>query len=355
MNDTLAVVSQSGPTVTFFDAGTYERLGILELPSEPHELCFDAARRLLYCTITYRSGYYHANSGRAHELAVIDPDTRRLIDVVDLSPDHAPHGLALDAAHDLLYVSVEERAGEGAGAGAGGRGPHVPGGVVVLDLVTRKPVRRIPVLAPGPHWFAITPDGRYGYSANKEAPYVTVVDLESGEMLERIEVPGSEGIAVSPDGRQVYVAAPKGDFGAGPVKDAGVRVIDTETGRIIRTLRTEGAVFPVHATADGLVLAGELRMSAPTGSALGTQLGGMLHVYVPGGDKELGRVPTGAFPLTITSSPDGAFGYVANVSSSTVTVVDLARLRVVTTLEVARAGEPGAHGLAYIPARIPAE
>lgn len=345
MNDTLAVVSQSGPTVTFFDAVTYERLDTLEVPSEPHELCFDAARRLLYCAITYRSGYYQANSGRAHELAVIDADTRSLVEVVDLAPDHAPHGLALDAERDLLYVSVEEN------------GPSVPGGVVVVDLTTRKPVRRIPLMAPGPHWFTVTPDGRYGYASNKEAPFVSVVDLESGELIDRIEVPGSEGIAASPDGRYVYVAGPKAGFATGQVNDAGVRVVDTESRRVVRTLHTEDQVVPVHVTKDGLVLVGSLRMGpgGPEGSALGAQLGGGLHVYGPGGAEELGRVDTGAFPLTITSSPDGAFGYVACVMSSTVTVVDLARMRAVATLEVERAGEPGAHGLAYIPAGVSAQ
>ncbi|MEU5436114.1 hypothetical protein AB0G73_22435 [Streptomyces sp. NPDC020719] len=61
----------------------------------------------------------------------------------------------------------------------------------------------------------------------------------------------------------------------------------------------------------------------------------------------------GAFPLTITSSPDGRLAYVSGVLSSTVTVVDLAALEVVRTLTVERAGEPGAHGLAYLPGRGP--
>ncbi|MFB9388026.1 YncE family protein [Streptomyces coeruleoprunus] len=330
----LAVVSQSGPTVTFFDAVTYEPLDVLDVPSEPHELCFDPRRRLLYCTITYRSGYYHAHTGRARELVVIDPDARRVLDVIDLAPEQAPHGVLLDPVRDLVWVSVE---GE-------------PGALVAVDPETRKTVRRVPVGAPGPHWFAITPDGRRAYAANKEAPFVSVVDLETGGAAGRIEVPGSEGIAVSPDGRYVYVAAPKGDFGSAEVRDAGVRVIDTDSGRVVRTLATEGYVFPVHVTTAGLVLAGELRFSAG-GSALGAQVPGVLHLYEPGGTRERGRVPVGAFPLTITSSPDGRYAYVSAVSSSTVTVVDLAAPEVVTTLEVARAGEPGAHGLAYIPAR----
>ncbi|MCP9946891.1 hypothetical protein LUX12_22105 [Streptomyces somaliensis] len=119
--DQLAVVSQSGPTVTFFDAVTHEPLEVLQVPGEPHELCFDPRRRLLHCTVTYRSGYYHAHTGRARELVVIDPDAHRVVEVLDLSPDEAPHGVLTDPVRDLLWVSVE-----GGPGGAGRRGPGDP-------------------------------------------------------------------------------------------------------------------------------------------------------------------------------------------------------------------------------------
>ncbi|MEU1814693.1 YncE family protein [Streptomyces roseifaciens] len=335
--DVLAVVSQSGPTVTFFDAGTYEQLDVVEVPSQPHELCFDPDRRLLYCATTYVDGYYHAHRGRARQIAVIDADARKVVDTVGLGPDHAPHGFALDRERSRLYVSVEATDTE-------------PGGVVILDADTRRRIGRIPVMADGPHWFAISPDGRRGWSTNKEASFVSVVDLEKDEFAGRVAVPGSEGLDVSPDGRYVYVAAPKGDFLPTPAARPGVRVIDAATGEVRRVLPTEGLVFPVHTTVTGAVLAGELRMGGGEGGALGAQQDGVLTVFAPDGFEVVGQVPVGRFPLTITSSPDGKVGYVANVMSSTVTVVDLERMDVITTLEVGRKGEAGAHGLAYVPA-----
>ncbi|MFF8289680.1 YncE family protein [Streptomyces sp. NPDC016309] len=339
-NDVLAVVSQSGPTVTFFDTLTYDRLGEVAVPAEPHELCFDTARRRLYCTITYRSGYYHANSGPAREIVVIDPDERRVTGVVGLAPEWAPHGIALDPAGALLWVSVEAHGDE-------------EGALVALDADTLRPVRRVAVGAPGPHWFTLTPDGSHAYTANKEAPFVSVVDVRRGTLAGRVDMPGgTEGITVSGDGRHVYAASPKGSLDGVPVRDAGVRVIDTATGEVVRTLPTDGVVFPVHMTSTGLLLAGELRMapggSEPGGAALGAQAPGVLHVHGDAGRHA--RIPVGAFPLTITSSPDGRYAYVSAVVSSTVTVVDLVSESVVTTLTVARTGEPGAHGLAYVPA-----
>ncbi|WP_431236042.1 YncE family protein (plasmid) [Mycolicibacterium psychrotolerans] len=338
--DLLAVVSQSGPTVTFFDAATDAVVDTLDLLAEPHELCFDPTQRLLWCTSTYFGGYYHANDGRRTQLTVIDPDTRDIVEVVDLAPEHGPHGLALDATRNRLYVSVE---------GSDDR----PGGVVVVDTLTRKPLGRIDTGAPGPHWFVIDPAGAHGYASNKEAPIVSIVDLAAGTLVGAVEVPGSEGLAVSADGREVYVAAPYGSFTAGRSGQRplpGIRVIDTASRSIVDVLPTENVVFPVHLTSTGVLLTGELRMEADSSSALGRQAPGRLNAFSTATRTRLAQVElTGRFPLTITSSPDGRLGYIAAVSSSTVDIVDTESWRVLASLDIDKRGEPGAHGLAYIP------
>lgn len=345
--DQLAVVSQSGPTVTLFDAVDRSVRTVLTLPAEPHELLFDAEHRMLFCTSTYHAGYYDANEGRNHLLTVIDPDAGRIVEVLDLSPEHGPHGLALDPVRRLLYVSVEA-------------GPAGPGGVVVLETETRRVVRRIDTLAPGPHWFAIGQDGVLGYATNKEAPYVTVVELATGVLVDKIAVPGSEGISISPDGSTVAVAAPKAAHAGEPGKEPGVRLIDTRTGTIVATLPTERAVIPVHWTSNGLLLAGEL---GPDGVvfAQSDQSDGRLVVWAwpslidtaPASVEPVGSVSVGSCPITITSSPDGDRAYLSGIFSSTVSVVDLTvptTPTVLETLTLPRADKAGAHGLAYIPA-----
>ena len=335
--DQLAVVSQGASTVTLLDAVDHGVRTVLTVPAQPHELLFDAEQRLLYCTNTYHDGYYDANAGRNHQLTVIDPDAGRIVEVLDLSPEHGPHGLALDPARRLLYVSVE--------AGSAG-----PGGVVVLDTTTRRVLRRIDTLAPGPHWFAIS--GELGYATNKEASYITVVELATGALVDKIAVPGSEGIAVSPDGSTIAVAAPKAGT---PDATPGVRLISTGTGEIVRTLPTERFVIPVHWTSTGLLLAGEL---GPNGVAFdpAPEPDGRLTVWAgpsPTTVEPVGSAPAGAGPLTLTSSPTGDRAYLAGIFDSTVTVVDLAvptRPAVLDTIVIPRAGIAGAHGLAYVPA-----
>ncbi|MFJ9468540.1 YncE family protein [Streptomyces caniferus] len=336
--DVLAVVSQSGPTVSFFDAATDRQLGTVEVLAEPHELCFDPTQRLLWCTTAYHSGYYHANSGRRTELTVIDPDTRRIVEVVDLAPEHGPHGLALDTARRRLYVSVEGSADR-------------PGGVVVIDTATRRPLGRIDTDAPGPHWFAIDPAGRTGYATNKEAPFVSVVDLERGVLTAKAEVPGSEGLAVSADGTHVFVASPyAGSFSAAEERPpTGIRVIDARTASVVDTLPTEDIILPVHLTSTGKLLAGEVRTAPDPASRLGRHAPGRLTVFSADTRKQLGAVEVGHCPLTITSSPDGRIAYVSCVASSTVDIVDLETLEGLARLDIAKRGEPGAHGLAYVP------
>ncbi|MFF2302483.1 YncE family protein [Streptomyces sp. NPDC058128] len=301
-------------------------------------MCFDAEHRLLWCTLTYHSGYYHANGGRRTDLAVIDPDTRRIVEIVDIGPEHGPHGLALDPTRGRIYVSVE---------GAADR----PGGVVVIDAATRRPVGRIDTDAPGPHWFAVDPAGRTGYATNKEAPFVSVVDLERGVLTAKVAVPGSEGLAVSADGAQVFVAGPYGDFS--PAAEArpatGIRVIDTRTASVVDTLPTEDLVLPVHLTSTGKLLAGEVRMAPDPGSRLGRHAPGRLTVFAVDTRKLVGALDVGLFPLTITSSPDGRLAYVACAVSSTVDVIDLETLDPLARLDIAKLGEAGAHGLAYLP------
>ncbi|MFF2807961.1 YncE family protein [Streptomyces sp. NPDC058000] len=337
--DVLAVVSQSGPTVSFFDAASDRHLGTTEVLAEPHELCFDPTQRLLWCTTTYHSGYYHANSGRRTELTVIDPDTRRIVEVIDLAPEHGPHGLALDPARRRLYVSVEGSADRS-------------GGVVVIDTETRRPLGRIDTDAPGPHWFAIDPTGRTGYATNKEAPFVSIVDLERETLTAKVEVPGSEGLAVSADGTHAFVASPYGGsfFATTEERPAtGIQVIDARTASVVDTLPTEDVVLPVHLTSTGKLLVGEVRVEPDPVSRLGRHVPGRLTVFSADTRQRLGAFEVGLCPLTVTSSPDGRIAYVACVASSTVDIVDLETLRALARLDIAKLGEPGAHGLAYIP------
>ncbi|SKU26975.1 Putative surface layer protein [Mycobacteroides abscessus subsp. abscessus] len=127
-------------------------------------------------------------------------------------------------------------------------------------------------------------------------------------------------------------------------------MIDTRQAQVTAVLKTENVVFPVCLTSTGTLLAGELRMSPDPSSTLGRHEPGVLRAFSTTTRELVASVELkGKFPLTMTASPDGRLGYVAGITSSEVDIVDLETWAVLNTLDIAKRGEAGAHGLAYIP------
>ncbi|WP_146166741.1 YncE family protein [Streptosporangium nondiastaticum] len=347
MNDVLAVIGQNTHRLHFLDAAGHREIAAVELPPKPHEVLYDADRQVLYCVSTYRSGFYGHHGPRAHELVIVDARTHHVIDTVDVSPEHAPHGLALDSARGLLYVSVEA-------------GPVGEGGVLVVDVDRRAVVERIGTRAPGPHWFAVTPDGTKGYATNKEAPFISVVDLKARRLTGTIPVGGSEGVAVTPDGRYVVAATPMLALRGAPAAPPCLSVFDTATDTLQHTIPLPGPAVPVHITSDGTLLVGEVRFVPAQGDAGAPRfLPGRVHIFAAGTFEPLGSVDAGPMPLTIGSSPDAAVAYVSNGGGSTVTTISLADGKATGEIAIGSEGDgdsdngsgSGPHGFAYVPAR----
>ncbi|MGW5445127.1 YncE family protein [Streptomyces asiaticus] len=328
----LAVVTSSGEAIRFFDGLNYEPLGALPVAAQPHEIAVDHTAELLYVSHTYRSGVYTDPGEKAHEISIVDPFRRELVDVIPLAPEEAPHGLALDTGRGLLYVTVEA-------------GPVGDGAVVVLETATRRPVGRIEVGAHRPHWFAITPDGRKGYATNKADPFVSVLDLARGELAGRIPAPyGTEEVAVSPDGVHAYAAGTALHYDGGPAgrPPATLMVIDTGSDEVIHRVPLNAPGCPVHVAADGRVLVGLVATDTA-----GKSVAGQLSVHGPGGLEHHFDALIGKVPITIRTTPDGARAFVANLYSGTLHVIDLNTGTVERTLDI-DPGDQGAHGIAYL-------
>ncbi|MCJ1449155.1 MAG: hypothetical protein MMC23_009674 [Stictis urceolatum] len=332
MQGTLAVVSQSGQTLSFFDLASGERTAHLtNLAGEPHELAHDKRRNLLYLSHTYRHGHFWEHGDYSHEISIINCATKS-IEIIDINA-LGPHGLFIDEAKDTLWASVEElEAGKS-------------GGLISIDLSTRQVTARIET-GSKPHWFAMTPDGRKAYTCNKTQPYISVVDIRTGS-LRKIVVPSHEEPSMSADGKFVFFPTPGTSFG-GPPPDPCIKVIDTATDEIVNSIPLDLGALSVYVTARGLMV-GKYK---PWGK--GPTLPGKVAFY----DQDLtlvGEAPLDSVPLTMRSTPDGNIGFVANILSGRVTVVDLITMNVIQTLDVDtqrdpnKKGHQGAHGMAFIP------
>lgn len=350
--DVLMVASQFGCTLDFFDATTLEKLHTVpDLVAQPHEMAYDAGRRLAYLAHTYRAGAYGEGKPKAHEISVIDADARAVVDVIDTSPYEAPHDVEFDAAADLIYAGVE----------SGGAG----NGIVVIDAGTREIVGTVGLRARNAHWMTLTPDGAKAYVAHKEAPVLSVADLRSRRQLGEIPSPGgAEEIDCSPDGRFVFAATPmmslvinvsQGQLNKAtpPEGTPSPRLlkIDTRTDEIVGQLEFDEYLSALRVAPDGRVLVTEFRFPDP-GTAPDGPVRGRVHVVDPESLELLASVTADELPFTVRFSGDGGTAFVANLKTGSVSVLDLASYAVVATLDNnIGPGFGGTHGMCLVPAK----
>ena len=342
MSGTLAVDSQSGQSLSFFDLSTGERTEYLsDLIAEPHEMCFDQQRNLLYISHTYRHGHFWAHGDYAHEISVIDCTTREIIEIIDVKPALGPHGLALDRQRDILYASVEEV------------GDQKGGGLIGIDLKTRTTIKSIESRSK-PHWFVMTPDGRKAYMSNKTQTWISVLDLIESSFGGKIEVPGCEEPGISPDGKFAYFPTPGVTIGQPPA-DASIKVVDTATDKIVNSFPTDLGPQGVLVTPLNTIMVGKYQFDPKAPATSPKALAGRLALYSADTYVLLGEVETDQAPLTMRCTEDGKTAFVANILVGTVSVVDLTTMKVVRILDVDTKPDPkknihlGAHGMAVLP------
>ena len=101
-------------------------------------------------------------------------------------------------------------------------------------------------------------------------------------------------------------------------------------------------------------MVGNYRFSPNTTAEAPKPEKGRLALYDADKYELLGEVSIDLMPLTMRSSDDGRVGFVANIFSGTVTVVDLITMTVIRTLDIdlernpAKKFHQGAHGMALI-------
>lgn len=165
--------------------------------------------------------------------------------------------------------------------------------------------------------------------ANKGDGTLSVVDPGSGSQIAVLREEGKTGheVAVSTDGRLAYVPI-YGDAGVGSPGTDGrlVRVIDLDRGVLAGTVDFGRGVRPHRPVLD------------PVRNLLyvTTELDNAVAVIDPSTLRIVGSIPTGE-PQShmLAVSRDGTRGYTSNVSTGTVSVLDLQARRLVTVIQAA--------------------
>src|SRR5207253_3604320 len=141
------------------------------------------------------------------DLTVINADTQTTIGTFKLGK--RPRGIQASPDGKSLYVALS------------GSPPAPPGvdektlpppdrtadGIGEIDADTYQ-VKRIIHAGNDPEQLAISADGRRLFVANEDAATASVVDVPSGNVIERVKIGDEpEGVKIRPDGKVVYVTS----------------------------------------------------------------------------------------------------------------------------------------------------
>jgi YVTN family beta-propeller protein len=303
----LVLIDKLGSHIRFVDPTIFRELSSFETEKAPHDLAFSPDHKTVYIPI-YGDGVYGRNPHPGHLIAIVDLESRKMTGTIDVSPYQAPHGIQVDHA-GKLYVTCD-----------------LSRKLLVIDPNKRAVEAAIDTEGTG-HWSAVLPDGSKAYVANKnDKLFVSVIDLKARKMIGRIPAPnGTEGITASPDG--MYVVAVDH---VEPV----LLVINPDRDQVAVRIPLEGnprGAFKPRFTPDG----SRLLVCSLDGTV------NIINVADAHGKQTVLKV--GKDPMGFAISPDGKTALVANHGDGTVSVINLAEGRVVSSFK----GGVGVETLSY--------
>ena len=274
------VADEEGDTVTVLDGTSFSRLATISVGREPHNVQVSPDGRWAWVTINYE----------------VEPKGKE-------EEKHPPTGMA-KREHEAMTTT---------------------GQVWVIDTTTDQVVSKIPV-GKHPAHVVLSPDGRFAFVTNGGENTVSVVDTAARLAVTTVPVGAyPHGIRVSPDGKEAYVANLKGGT---------VSVIDTEARREVAQIPVGKGPAQVGFTPDGRTAFVSLSQE------------NAVAAIDPAARTVVKKIRVGTVPIQVYATPDSRLLFVANQGSRrrpgrTVSVIELARLEVVKTVETG----PGAHGV----------
>jgi YVTN family beta-propeller protein len=181
-----------------------------------------------------------------------------------------------------------------------GTGPG-PSNVVVFDAKTRQIVTRIPVEI-NPYQTVLTPDGKRLFVSNWASQSVSVIDTDTNKVIRTLRVGmNPNDMKLSSDGRLFVTCS----------NDNTVHVIDTSTLQVIERLSTTLTPFaPEGSTPDAVAIDNQRKLlyiaNADNNSVAVVDIDNRRHSTV------LGFIPTGWYPSALALAERGSTLYIGN-------------------------------------------
>jgi PQQ-dependent catabolism-associated beta-propeller protein len=289
----------------------------------------------------------YVSNEKDNTISVIDGDSLEVVDTIEVG--QRPRGIVLSSDGTQLYVCTSDD-------------DHVE----VLDLDTRKVIHNLPS-GPDPELMALSPDGTRLYIANEDDNMVTVIDVAQRRKV--VEIPVGiepEGIGLSPDGKWLvntsettnmahFINTETLDIEANVLVDTRPRVaqfnqdgsevwVSSEIGGSVAVIDTvsrkvkKKITFEVRGLAPEVIQPVGIKLSSDGSNKAYVALGPAARVAVI--DMQSYEVDSymlvGPRVWNLEFSPDQDRLFTTNGVGGDVSVIDLARQKVLKSIKVGR-------------------
>jgi YVTN family beta-propeller protein len=303
---TLVVVNQGDHDISLVDPVAARQVATIDIDGiTGHEALVSSDGRTAYVPI-----YGNAGVGRpgtdGNKLVAIDLASRRIKGRLMFDHGVRPHCVRYNPHDGMLYVTTE-----------------LDHSVTIVDPDTLKIVGAVPTGQAESHMLVLSPDGRFGYTANVGPGTVSVLDIPARKTVTILPISrNTQRISISNDGRMVFTAdqtAPR------------LAVIDTASNTIKSWITLPSIGYGTTPTPDGRWLLVALRTSSQVGVIDLKTFSVVRTIDVP------------ATPTEILVRPDGRVAYVSCTGKAQVAAIDLSNWKVEALIDAGK----GADGLAW--------
>lgn len=283
---TLITADQGPNNLAMIDLATGKQVGTLSEDGlvKVHELVMLPDGKTLIAPIYGDSGVGKPGTDGSKVL-VYDVAARKVIHTIDLGKPLRPHQPTYDAKRNVVYVTTE-----------------LDQAMTAIDAKTFKVLYEIPTGQPESHMFALSHDGRRGYTANVGPGTVSVLDMDAHKTLAVIPVAKHlQRISISNDDKTVFVS---------DTETHRLAAIDTGTNQVRQWIDLPASGFGSRPTADGKWLA----ICLPDANKVGViDLATM---------KLVKTVDVAGKPQEILYSPDGSRAWASSFGEPKVAEID---------------------------------
>ena len=303
---TLVVVNQGDQDISLVDPVARRLIATVNVDGiTGHEAVVSPDGRTVYVPIYGNSGVGRPGTD-GNKLVAIDLASRKITGALQFDHGVRPHCVLYNPHDRLLYVTTE-----------------LDQSITLVDPHTLKIAGAIPTGQAQSHMLVLSPDGRFGYTANVGPGTVSVLNIAARKTVAIIPISANtQRISISNDGRMVFTA---------DQTTPRLAVIDTATNTIKTWITLPSIGYGTTPTIDGRWLLVALRTKNEVAVVDLRALKVVRTINVPD------------TPTEILVRPDGRVAYVSCSGKAQVVSIDLADW----TLEATIAAGKGADGLAW--------